>query len=346
MTRRYGGTGLGLTISTALVGKMGGQLAVESEEGRGSTFRFVCLLGAVGEDAPAAAPQLPARRALVAHDSAAAREALTELLAGWGLAPETAESGAAAQALIAGALAERRPFGLVVMDAKLSGIEPLRYLAQEPAVAWVTILLADAADQHRVAQRAMELAVGACLAKPIKQAELLSAAQLVLRKQRRMPDAAPRRDEAAAPASPAAAAPTPAVPAPDGPGLHILLTEDHPINQKMMVRLLQKRGHSVVVANNGQEAIEAYAKERFDLVLMDLQMPVMDGYEATAAIRKSEETRGLRTPIIALTAHAMKGDREQCLAAGMDDYVSKPIDPARLFAVIDAHRPAAAPATA
>jgi len=317
-TRRYGGTGLGLTISSELVRIMGGRIWAESERGNGSTFSFTATFAAGSETKPEDAPaRLRGLRVLVADDNETSRTTLGRLLESWGVEVRCAASGEEATAAAAG---ER--FDLALVDARMPGpvdgyaaLAKLRRAKAPPHV----VLMLETSDQQGGIRRSRELGAEAWLVKPVRAAEVAAA---LLRAHEEDAGAEPVEET---PASPAAA---------DG-ALHILVAEDTPINQKLAARLLQRLGHTVKLVWNGLEAIEAYENDRFDVILMDVQMPEMGGFEATAAIRARERGTGHHTPIVALTAHAMQGYRERCLEAGMDDYISKPIRRPKLVAALE-----------
>jgi signal transduction histidine kinase/DNA-binding response OmpR family regulator/HAMP domain-containing protein len=325
-TRKYGGTGLGLTISSRLVGMMGGRIWAESELGRGSQFHFTARFGIadtkvieVGAIAP---PEiLRSVKVLIVDDNRTNRRILEGMLVRWEMKSSTVENGKEALTRLFEAQEAGNPFALILMDMhmpEMDGFELIERIRQSAYSSAATIMMLTSAGHRGDAARCQELGVAAYLLKPIRQSELREAIARAL---------GAREQKGAIPlitrySLQDAREPT--------ASLRILLAEDNPVNQRLASRLLEKRGHSVVVAGNGREALEALEKGRFDLVFMDVQMPVMDGFEATAAIRKKEAVSGVRFPIVALTAHAMKGDREKCLAAGMDGYLTKPIRPQEL----------------
>jgi signal transduction histidine kinase/CheY-like chemotaxis protein len=329
-TRRYGGTGLGLTISSRLVELMGGKIWVVSELDRGSTFHFTVPVR-VSAAAPAPAVALDVEHlhglpVLVVDDNAANRRILKEMLSNWGLKPTVAEGGEAALAELERAAARGDLVALVLLDAqmpKMDGFTLARHIKGRPQLAGATVMMLSSADRQGDAARCRELGIARYLTKPIKQSELLDAILAIL-------GTAPLAEQLASQGRPAEEV---AEAAPARP-LHILLAEDNLFNQKVAVRILEKRGHRVEVAANGKQAVAALQQQSFDLVLMDVQMPEMDGFEATGLIRARERGTGRHLPVIAMTAHALKGDRERCLQAGMDAYVAKPIQVKELMGVL------------
>jgi signal transduction histidine kinase/DNA-binding response OmpR family regulator/HAMP domain-containing protein len=332
-TRKYGGTGLGLTISSRLVEMMGGKIWVESELERGSQFHFTARVGIadtkVIEVGAIASPEiLRAVKVLVVDDNRTNRRILEGMLGRWEMKSTSAQDGEEALAKLSEAHEAGAPFVLILMDMhmpKMDGFELIERIRQKKVSSTATIMMLTSAGHRGDAARCQELGVAAYLLKPIRQSELREAIARVLgaKEQKGAIPLITRYSlhDAREPSS----------------FLRVLLVEDNPVNQRLASRLLEKRGHSVVVAANGLEALEALEKESFDLVFMDVQMPVMDGFEATAAIRKKERAGGVRLPIVALTAHAMKGDREKCLAGGMDGYLTKPIRPQEVEEILRSH---------
>jgi PAS domain S-box-containing protein len=329
-TRRYGGTGLGLTISRRLVEMMGGRIWLESTPGKGSAFHFTVWLGR-GDQTKQATPEpasLDGLAVLVVDDNLTNRRILEEMLTAWRMKPALAESARNAMSSLEKALGAGVPFPLVLVDANMpevDGFALVEQIRRNPGLKGAIIMMLTSASQSGDIARCRELGVAAHLTKPIGQSELLDA----------ILHAVGGKLQAAAPAS----QPDPLREPPRG--LRILLAEDNHVNQILAVRLLEKRGHHVQVAGDGREALAKLKTGDFDLVLMDVQMPVMGGFEATAAIREMEKGTGRHIPIVALTAHAIKGDRERCLAAGMDGYVEKPIHPEELFEQFEALIPLA-----
>ena len=322
-TRQYGGTGLGLTICQQLVELMGGRIWVDSQSQRGSSFHFSVTLPI--SQRPVAVQVLPRpdelidMSTLIVDDSATNRRILVELLASWGMpAVATANRKEALRA----AETAPGPFALALIDMTLpgaSGIEIAGALRHSKTCSASAMLLLTSLDQPY--DRSQEVPVNGYLVKPIAQHALLEAIRQVIGA-RATPDRAPL---------------APAVtPMRAARRLRVLVAEDNPVNQKLAQHLLERRGHTPILVTNGREAVDALRAGEFDLVLMDLQMPEMDGFEATASIRTRERQGSApRVPIVALTAHAMQGDRQRCMDADMDGYVAKPIKPVELFEVID-----------
>jgi CheY-like chemotaxis protein len=314
-TRKYGGTGLGLSISAALVKLMGGTMWVESKVKEGSKFHFTVVLETTRSE-----PELLTKEVhelvglpiLVVDDNASNRRILGEILTNWHMSATLTNSGAEALSML-GKTDLKNIFSLVLLDVHMPDMdgfavaEQIRNSYQQHGVK--VILLTSAARPSDVA-RCRELGISDYLSKPIKQSELFDAIVSAMAEHGRKRE----QYECAS-----------AVIQASERSLRVLLAEDNPVNQTLAMRILERLGHKVQVVNNGEEVLRRFQAEEFDLILMDVQMPEMDGLEATSAIRAAESGTGKHVPIVAMTAHAMKGDREKCLGAGMDGYLSKPI---------------------
>jgi CheY-like chemotaxis protein len=325
-TRKYGGTGLGLVISQRLAALMGGSIGVESTPGQGSTFGFTVRLAprpAPDLATDAIPPALPSARVPCADDHASNRAILEAQLTAWGMQASCAVDGVAALARLRAAHAADQPYNLAILDYQMPGMDGLqlaRSIKADPVLEPIPLILLSSVSQREVGNAAQSAGIAAALTKPVRQSSLYNCIMAVVGP---------------------AVSPTAQSPSVQGQGanrlqLHarVLVVEDNVVNQKVAVRLLEKLGCRVDVVANGREAVNALAQLAYDVVLMDCQMPEMDGFAATAAIRQREASTGQHAPIIAVTANAMQGDRERCLAAGMDGYLAKPVKADELYAAI------------
>ncbi len=338
MDRRFGGTGLGLSISARLVELMEGRIWVESEIGKGSTFHFVLPLPPADPSIPRPRPiegrALPRIRVLIVDDNATNRLIFAEMTRGWGLEPTTAEDGPSALRALEEATRAGTPFPLVLLDAMMPGMDGYtlaREIQVHPELARATIMMLTSADRIGDSSRCRELGIAATLTKPFKVSELYSA---IVRTLGRTGVAQAAGPTVAPPAAPRPAVRVPAADSATPPAavpLRVLVAEDNPINRVLVRNLVTRQGHTVTLVDTGKKAVDTYRQEEFDVVLMDVQMPEMDGFEATALIRQNQRECGRRVPIYAMTAHAMKGDRERCLEQGMDGYLPKPLTAAELW---------------
>jgi signal transduction histidine kinase/CheY-like chemotaxis protein len=323
-TRKYGGTGLGLAITAQLVRMMGGEIWVESTPGEGSKFFFTVDFGFDPANQTSIDTEIRAsleeRRVLIVDDNATNRRILRQMTAAWGMVPDAASGSVSAIQLMYQAIHDERPFSVVILDSKMPDIDGFslaRLIRQDAALASTPLIMLTSAGTGREAERCRQLNIQGFSSKPVLASDLLRTVEVVL---------GLSSSEQAAESE----AESPVV-----GGQRILLAEDNVVNRKVATRLLEKQGHHVSAAENGRVAIEKFTSQEFDIILMDVQMPEMDGFEATRRIREAEQVKGGHVPIIALTAHALAGYRERCLNAGMDGYVTKPIRAAQLLAAIE-----------
>jgi CheY-like chemotaxis protein len=332
-TRQFGGTGLGLTISRRLVEMMGGSLWAESELGAGSKFHFTVGLRESQDSgreitAEGSDFSLTGTKVLVVDDNRTNRRILDGLLKHWGMFPTSVADGEQALLELESARRSGAAYNLVLTDMrmpKMDGFGLVKEIQRKRDLLTEAIMMLTSGGHRGDAARCAELGIAAYLYKPVRQSELREAIVRVLRGRNCAGEMPVLTRNGLLEQRPAAQ------------HLNILLAEDNLINQKLAVRLLQKRGHTVTVANNGREALDTIEKTPFDLVMMDVQMPEMDGFQATIELRRRERGSGGRTPVVAMTALAMKGDKERCLQAGMDAYLSKPIRPEELDRVLESY---------
>jgi PAS domain S-box-containing protein len=326
-TRRYGGTGLGLTISATLVRLMGGSIAIEDTAGGGTTFRFdVEFEEAAMPPTEKHNPALDNLRVLIVDDNSVNRRIFDEQLRRWKMAPVAVASGREALDALAEASEQGNPYRAILLDANMpdmDGFAVAGAVKADQRFAGTRLMMLTSSGRPGDAARCRELGISAYLTKPVRQADLFDAVSSLF-------GAAPRI--------------APALPSVTGAArrARVLLAEDNLVNQRVARSMLERRGHDVTVVSNGAEALNAFAPGRFDVILMDVQMPVMGGFDATQAIRGREEREGGHVRIVALTAHVLQRDRERCLAAGMDGYLAKPIDRLDLFAAVELEPPAGA----
>ena len=346
-TRRHEGTGLGLAIAARLVDLMGGRIGVESEVGRGSVFWFSVPLPVHEADVPAAPVPVDVggARVLVIDDNPVNRQILVEQLRGWQFDCAAAESGAVGLAVLDHAARIGAGVDCIILDYQMPGMngsDVARAIAADSRLSNIPVILLTSVDQADSGRLIIDYGIAACLTKPARSSVLLGTIVSVIQKARSAGGAASFVREPASPVTLRPASPKPAAiakvaePTPPAGPVDILIAEDNEVNQLVFTQILDGLGFSYRIAGNGRTAVELHRVLRPKLILMDVSMPEMNGYEATCAIRAAEAAGGSRTPIIGVTAHALKGDLEKCMDAGMDDYLSKPISPNRLGAKIAA----------